>query len=130
MIMETDRPLMEGSPLTDAEPLLLTRDGAVATLTINRPERLNTLTYAMFARLPQVLADAAALPGLRALVLRGAGIRAFSAGADISEFGTTRTTREQAAAYDDAVLAAEEAVAAFPLPTIAAGHGHCYGGGR
>ena len=41
--------------MTDAEPLLLTRDGAVATLTINRPDRLNTLTYAMFAALPQVL---------------------------------------------------------------------------
>lgn len=116
-------------PVTDTEPLLLTRDGAVATLTINRPDRLNTLTYAMFARLPQVLADAAGQPGLRALVLRGAGARAFSAGADISEFGTTRTTREQATAYDEAVLAAEEAVAAFPLPTIAAVHGHCYGGG-
>jgi enoyl-CoA hydratase/carnithine racemase len=114
--------------VTDAEPLLLTRDGAVATLTINRPDRLNTLTYAMFARLPQVLADAAQ-PGLRALVLRGAGTRAFSAGADISEFGATRTTREQAGAYDEAVIAAEEALAAFPLPTIAAVQGHCYGGG-
>ena len=104
--------------MTDAEPLLLTRDGAVATLAINRPDRLNTLTYGMFARLPQVLADAAAQPGLRALVLRGAGTRAFSAGADITEFGATRTTREQAGAYDDAVIAAEEALAAFPLPTI------------
>jgi enoyl-CoA hydratase/carnithine racemase len=127
MIMQF--PEDKDGPVTDTEPLLLTRDGAVATLTINRPDRLNTLTYAMFARLPQVLADAAAQPGLRALVLRGAGTRAFSAGADISEFGTTRTTREQATAYDEAVLAAEEAVAAFPLPTIAAVHGHCYGGG-
>jgi enoyl-CoA hydratase/carnithine racemase len=116
-------------PVTDAEPLLLTRDGAVATLTINRPDRLNTLTYAMFAALPQVLAEAAALPGLRALVLRGAGTRAFSAGADISEFGTTRATREQAGAYDEAVIAAEEALAAFPLPTVAAVHAPSNGGG-
>ena len=115
--------------MTDTDPLLLTRDGAVATLTINRPERLNALSYAMFTRLPKLVAEAAAMPGIRALVLRGAGTRAFSAGADISEFKTMRTTREQAAAYDDAVRAAEESIAAFPSPTIAAVHGHCYGGG-
>lgn len=115
--------------MTSTDPLLLTRDGAVATLTINRPERLNALSYATFLRFPKLLEEAAAMPGLRALVLRGAGSRAFSAGADISEFETTRMTREQAAAYDDAVLAADEAIAAFPLPTLAAVHGHCYGGG-
>jgi len=84
--------------VTDTEPLLLTRDGTVATLTINRPRRLNALTYAMFSQLPKLLEEAAAMPGLRALVVRGAGTRAFSAGADISEFETTRMTREQAAA--------------------------------
>ena len=115
--------------MTDAEPLLLTRDGAVATLTINRPQRLNAITYAMFSALPALLGEAAALPGLRALVLRGAGTRAFSAGADIAEFATARSTKEQTAAYDDAVLAAEEALASFPVPTIAAVHGDCYGGG-
>src|SRR3984957_11292950 len=114
---------------SSGDPLLLTRDGTVATLTINRPQRLNALTYAMFAQLPKLLDEPSAMPGIRALVLRGAGSRAFSAGADISEFETTRRTREQAAAYDDAVLAAEEAVASFPAPTIAAVHGHCYGGG-
>jgi enoyl-CoA hydratase/carnithine racemase len=113
---------------TVAEPLLLDRDGPVATLTINRPDRLNALTYAMFSRLPGLLAEAAALDGVRVLVLRGAGRRSFSAGADITQFGTARTTPEQAAAYDDAVLAAEEALATFPAPTIAAIHGHCYGG--
>ncbi len=116
--------------MTDADqPLLLTRDATVATLTINRPERLNALSYAMFRAFPGLLAKAAAMAGIRALVLRGAGGRAFSAGADISEFATTRTTKEQAAAYDDAVLAAEEALATFPHPTIAAIGGHCYGGG-
>lgn len=110
------------------EPLLLHRDGPVATLTINRPGRLNALTYAMFTRLPKLLAAADA-DGIRVLVLRGAGRRSFSAGADISEFETARFTPAQAAAYDEAVLAAEDAIAAFPHPTIAAVHGYCYGGG-
>jgi len=113
----------------DGAPLLLDRDGPAAVVTISRPERLNAVTFAMFARLPALLAEATELPGVRALVLRGAGTRAFSAGADIGEFAAVRTTPEQAAAYDDAVLAAEEALAAFPLPTIAAVHGYCYGGG-
>lgn len=109
--------------------LLLDRDGPAAIVTINRPDRLNAVTFGMFARLPALLAEAAALPGIRVLVLRGAGTRSFSAGADIGEFAAVRTTPEQAAAYDEAVLAAEEALAAFPMPTIAAVHGHCYGGG-
>ena len=114
---------------TATEPLLLDRDGPVATLTINRPDRLNALTYAMFTRLPKLVAEAAAMNGVRVLVLRGAGPRSFSAGADISEFETARTTLQQAAAYDNAVLRAEDALATFPAPTIAAIHGHCYGGG-
>jgi enoyl-CoA hydratase/carnithine racemase len=114
---------------TATDTLLLDRDGPVATLTINRPDRLNALTFAMFSRLPALLAEAGAMDGVRVLVLRGAGRKSFSAGADISEFETARTTPRQAAAYDDAVLAAEEALATFPAPTIAAIHGHCYGGG-
>jgi enoyl-CoA hydratase/carnithine racemase len=118
-------------PVTGAtgEPLLLDRDGPAAVLTINRPERLNALTFGMFARLPGLLAEAAALPGVRVLVVRGAGTRSFSAGADIAEFGAVRSTPEQAAAYDEVVLAAEKALASFPAPTIAAVHGYCYGGG-
>jgi enoyl-CoA hydratase/carnithine racemase len=115
--------------IVEMEHLLLDRDGPVATLTINRPDRLNALTFAMFSRLPALLAEAEAMDGVRVLVLRGAGRKSFSAGADISEFETARTTPQQAAAYDDAVLAAEEALATFPAPTIAAIHGHCYGGG-
>ena len=113
----------------EAETLLLDRDGPVATLTINRPDRLNAITFAMFSRLPALLAEAEAMAEVRVLVLRGAGRKSFSAGADISEFATARTTPQQAAVYDNAVLAAEEALATFPAPTIAAIHGHCYGGG-
>ena len=123
MILGMEHPM----PATDT--LLLHRDGPVATLTINRPDRLNAVTFAMFARLPALLAEAAATGDVRVLVLRGAGRKSFSAGADISEFETARTNPQQAAVYDGAVLAAEDALATFPAPTIAAIHGHCYGGG-
>jgi enoyl-CoA hydratase/carnithine racemase len=119
MILGMEHPTAPDATATDT----------VATLTINRPDRLNAVTFAMFSRLPALLAEAEAAGGVRVLVLRGAGRKSFSAGADISEFETARTTPEQAAVYDDAVLAAEEALATFPAPTIAAIHGHCYGGG-
>jgi enoyl-CoA hydratase/carnithine racemase len=128
MIVGMEHPLMTPGA-TATEQLLLDRDGPVATLTINRPDRLNAVTFAMFSRLPALLAEAEAMDGIRVLVLRGAGRKSFSAGADISEFETARTTPQQAAVYDNAVLAAEEALATFPAPTIAAIHGHCYGGG-
>ncbi len=127
MILGMEHPTAPGATATDT--LLLHRDGPVATLTINRPDRLNAVTFAMFSRLPALLAEAEAAGGVRVLVLRGAGRKSFSAGADISEFETARATPEQAAVYDGAVLAAEEALATFPAPTIAAIHGHCYGGG-
>jgi enoyl-CoA hydratase/carnithine racemase len=111
------------------DTLLLDRDGAVATLTINRPERRNALTLGMFGRISALVEDAAHMPGIRALVLRGAGDQAFSAGADIAEFEVVRATAEQAAAYDETVSSAEDALESFPGPTIAAIQGYCYGGG-
>jgi enoyl-CoA hydratase/carnithine racemase len=127
MILGMEQPTAPGATATDT--LVVHRDGPLATLTINRPDRLNAVTFAMFSRLPALLAEAEAAGGVRVLVLRGAGRKSFSAGADISEFETARATPKQAAVYDDAVLAAEEALATFPAPTIAAIHGHCYGGG-
>jgi enoyl-CoA hydratase/carnithine racemase len=119
--------------MTDQTPpdqtLLLGQDGTVATLTINRPERRNALTYAMFERIPSLVAEAAEIPGVRALVLRGAGGQAFSAGADIAEFERIRSTPDQAEGYDQVVSAAEDALESFPAPVIAAISGYCYGGG-
>lgn len=119
----------DGEQAAGGAELTLGRDGPAAILTINRPDRLNAVTFGMFRRLPALLAEAAAQPPARVLVLRGAGTKSFSAGADIGEFAAVRSTPEQALAYDEAVLAAEEALAAFPAPTIAAVHGYCYGGG-
>ncbi|MFR0355968.1 enoyl-CoA hydratase/isomerase family protein [Streptomyces sediminimaris] len=95
---------------------------SVATVVIHHPAKRNAMTAAMWAALPPLLDTLAADPGVRALVLTGEGTT-FCAGADIS---TLRSSPEQAQAL--AVLA-EEALAAFPKPTLAAVRGHCVGGG-
>ncbi|MGW1763773.1 enoyl-CoA hydratase/isomerase family protein [Streptomyces sp. NPDC002073] len=101
-----------------------TVDGAVATVVISHPAKRNAMTTDMWRALPELLDTLAADPAVRALVLTGAG-DTFCAGADIS------TLRGPAAAADPQALAvaAEEALAAFPWPTLAAIRGYCVGGG-
>ncbi len=94
----------------------------VATLTLDSPP-LNILTRAMLAELRAALATLAADPGLRALVVRAAG-RHFSAGADVGEH-LPPGHRELIPEFLDTI----EALAAFPLPVIAAVRGRCLGGG-
>ena len=76
--------------IVEMEHLLLDRDGPVATLTINRPDRLNALTFAMFSRLPALLAEAQALDGVRVLVLRGGA--AVSRSATLAVYGCMTTS--------------------------------------
>jgi len=105
------------------EPQLLhsTGDG-VATVVIHHPAKRNAMTAGMWRALPPLLDTLAADPAVRALVLRGEG-DTFCAGADIS---TLRGSPDEAQGL--AVLA-EEALAAFPKPTLAAIRGYCVGGG-
>jgi enoyl-CoA hydratase len=105
----------------------LDRDGAVATITVNRPEALNafnsTHLEALLARVQEVSADAT----IRAIIITGAGERAFIAGADIKEMQTKTPLEARAfAALGQAVCAAIERA---PQPTIAAVNGFALGGG-
>ncbi|KUN23433.1 enoyl-CoA hydratase [Streptomyces antibioticus] len=95
---------------------------SVATVVIHHPEKRNAMTAAMWRSLPPLLDTLAADPDVRALVLTGAG-GTFCAGADIS------TLRESPEVAQGLAVAAEEALAAFPKPTLAAIRGHCVGGG-
>ncbi len=104
-----------------------TRNGVRWIIADNQP-RLNAYTKSMWAALPVLVADAEADPDVRVIVLAGAGDKAFSAGADISEFETGRTAA-QAAEYDALNHTAFEAVAHAAKPTIAAIRGFCMGGG-
>jgi enoyl-CoA hydratase/carnithine racemase len=100
----------------------------VAIVTLNRPEKRNAMTLAMWREIVALCDGFGADDGVRAVVLTGAGEH-FCAGADIAEFKTTRDTPEQGLAYDDAVDECCEAIARVPKPTIAAVRGFCVGGG-
>lgn len=114
-----------------AEPtgLRVEIDGGVATLWIDRAEKRNSFTYAMWREVPELLASLETDERVRVLVVRGAGDSAFSAGGDIEEFQRVRSTTETARNYTQASEGAEAALAEFPKPTIAMVHGWCVGGG-
>ena len=109
--------------------LLVRRDGAVATVVINRPEQRNAISFAMWGRLPAILREIDEDEAVRVVLLTGAGEQAFSAGADVKEFEQTRSTPEQARAYRERVEAACAALGSLGKPTIAVVRGYCLGGG-
>jgi enoyl-CoA hydratase/carnithine racemase len=94
----------------------------VATVVISHPARRNAMTNEMWRALPPLLETLALDDDVRALVLTGKG-DTFCAGADISGL------RDSAEVAQRLAVEAEEALAAFPKPTLAAGRGHCVGGG-
>ncbi|MFJ6212981.1 enoyl-CoA hydratase/isomerase family protein [Streptomyces sp. NPDC092296] len=100
----------------------------VAVLLVDRPAKRNALTLAMWRGLPGLLARLAADPAVRVLLLAGSG-GTFSAGADIAELLEVYADPEHADAYHRANVAAEEALAAFPHPTVAVVRGAAVGGG-
>lgn len=104
---------------------------AVAILTLNRPEKLNALNYALVDRIKERLDTIEPDPAIRAVILTGAGERAFSAGADISEF--SETLREGADAAVRAFVRRGQSmtarIEAFPKPVIVAVNGIAFGGG-
>src|SRR5437764_5246247 len=111
------------------EKILADREGGIGWLTLNNPERRNALSLAMWERLAEVLEAFAADEAVRVVVLRGAGGRAFAAGADISRFEEERATPEQVARYEAVMGRAHAAVSTLPAPTIAMIQGFCMGGG-
>jgi len=112
-----------------AEPILVSRDGAIATVALNNPERLNALNKPMWARLGAVMRELSADDALRCIVLRGAGEKAFAAGADIAEFASERANSKQAKPYGNLIHETMQAVARCRHPTVAMIKGACVGGG-
>jgi enoyl-CoA hydratase/carnithine racemase len=118
---------MQDTPPAPAA-LRLEREGDIAFIVADNSARMNALTAAMWKALPELLGAAEQDDAIRVIVLRGAGTRAFSAGADISEFDSVRSG-DKAKDYDALNDAAFQALSRCAKPTIAMIHGYCLGGG-
>ncbi len=113
--------------MADADVLLFERRGPAAVVTFNRPDKLNAITSGMLRELDRRLDEAAADDAVRAVVLTGAGDRAFVAGADIGEYAEGR--HEEFVRYQHESRRVFSRVDAFPKPVIGAVNGYALGGG-
>ena len=111
------------------DPILVSRDGAIATVALNNPERLNALNRAMWEGLGAAIRELSVDERLRCVVVRGAGEKAFAAGADIAEFARERADARQAKAYGNLIHDTMQALARCRHPTVALIRGACVGGG-
>lgn len=112
-----------------SEPILVERDGAIATVTLNRPEKRNALDAEAWRRLAEAIEALSEDTSLRCVVLRGAGREAFAAGADISGFREEHSTTELARDYKARTGRVIEAIAGGLHPVVAMIQGFCLGGG-
>ncbi len=109
--------------------LLLGREGQIATITFNHPDRMNAIELEMWAELARLVPELDKDDNIRVLIFRGAGERAFSAGADISRFAEERSNSAQAREYSEQFLPGLDAIDAFNKPTLSLIRGACVGGG-
>src|SRR5690349_4598442 len=108
--------------------LLVEKTGAVAVVTLNRPAAMNALSKALREALGQALAELEADAGVRAIVLTGAGERAFSAGLDLKELGADPTVVQEVSSQDPA-LNPIAALLACRKPVVGAINGVAITGG-
>lgn len=109
--------------------LIVELEGGIGRITLNQPEKRNAISYDMWVGIAECMNELAENADVRLVVLRGAGGKAFSAGADISEFEDKRGSEDAVAAYSAAGERAYRAIGDFPKPTLACIEGYCVGGG-
>ena len=112
-----------------SEPVLVEREEGIVTVVLNRPEKLNALNKAMWQGLDDAFASLEADDSVRAIVLRGAGEKAFAPGADIGEFEAERGNSARARDYGRLMHAVMRRIDECRHPTVALIRGLCVGGG-
>ncbi|HYZ89816.1 MAG TPA: enoyl-CoA hydratase/isomerase family protein [Myxococcales bacterium] len=110
------------------EILYEVKEDGIAWLTFNRPQARNAMTFGMYDRLGQICREINSDDSLKALVLRGAGNKAFVSGTDISQFRDF-STPQHAIDYEARMDRVFDALEEVRVPTIAAIQGACTGGG-
>ena len=111
-----------------AEDILLEERDGIATITFNRPDQRNAISYQMWLDLQRLLVDLEGSDRVRAVVFTGAGSEAFSAGADIKDFDLYRDSAAKARVYAAASEGAMDMAETLSKPTIALIKGYCMGG--
>src|SRR5579885_3603596 len=116
------------APVSASEDLLYSVEGGIARITFNRPQARNALTFAMYEQLASICEAINADRSIKALILTGAGDKAFASGTDISQFRAFKTAQDSLdyEARIDRVLGTLESCR---VPVIAAIAGACTGGG-
>jgi len=114
---------------TGGDLILVLREGAIATVVLNRPEKLNALTKPMWRALGETVTQLSSDDAVRCIVLRGAGEKAFSPGNDIGEFARERSNKAQAIEYGAIMHATARAFDNCRHPIVAQIQGICVGGG-
>jgi len=116
------------APASSGKDVLYEVRDSIGFVTFNRPEARNALTFAMYDRVAEICSSVGTDGAVKAIVISGAGGKAFAAGTDISLFRDFKTP-EQGVAYETHANEIFSAIEACPVPTIAALSGACTGGG-
>ncbi|MDA3039319.1 MAG: enoyl-CoA hydratase [Actinomycetota bacterium] len=116
------------SPETPTAEVRIERDGSIGWLVFDHETRRNAMTVGMWQALPRLCQELEDDDDIRVVILRGAGEKAFVAGADISQFNEVRTGGS-ATTYDQATALGYTAIETLAKPTLAMIHGVCVGGG-
>jgi enoyl-CoA hydratase len=115
--------------MSEAPKLLLEKDGPIGWIIFNQPEKRNAVSQEMWELMPEYVRDLTADDAIRVVVLRGAGEKAFVAGADISQFKDRRRNMADEAEYSRISARGQESLATLGKPLLAMIHGYCIGGG-
>jgi len=115
--------------MSEVPQLLLEKDGPIGWIVFNQPEKRNAVSQEMWQLMPDYARDLATDDAIRVVILRGAGDRAFVAGADISQFKDRRRNMADEEEYRKISTLGQEALATLSKPLLAMIHGYCVGGG-
>lgn len=115
--------------MSDTPKLLMEKDGAIGWIIFNQPEKRNAVSQEMWQLMPEHVQDLATDPAIRVVILRGAGDKAFVAGADISQFKERRRNMADEAEYSRISARAQESLSTLSKPLLAMINGFCIGGG-
>ena len=111
------------------EQLVVRKSGRIGYLGLNQPEKHNAISYEMWTGLVEIIDDFESDDDIHLIIIYGEGGKAFSSGADISQFEQARACPETIRIYDGAAERAQEKLATMSKPTIAKITGYCIGGG-